>query len=1068
MVYPELNRPNFADALIHGSNYQALRLPAIAPVLDPAQFEKRSKAYCEGYEKFLYQYIAQQHLSPFSPYRGLLLYHGLGFGKTCSAITFAEAWLDKRVGTSANHEVWVITSSALMDNFKSQLYRKEAGTKQCMGEAYRYLTPKAIDARYTFFTYDKFGTAVKEKAAARKLNAWARNRILIIDEAHNLRNPTIRGALGLETFLKAGVNNRLVLLSATPMFDQPDELTQLLYYLVLNDHRTDLPMTPAEIQKVSFYRSDGGLNQPWIEVFKQLCGNYLSYVKGRNPFTLATRLTPAHSGLPLLTPATVPKDPYFSKAAVAATSRSGRGQGQWIQYIEDGLYATELSPIHSDVLFHTKFIKETVRTKLMQMGQTSEDTNAPIHTNILEGTNVLYPGSGKRGKKYLVGSDGFQAILKPIAIQNSSKVYYNYYSKPYLYPSNAYLKTYAGKLYAAAKCLQASTGIVLIYSHFIWSGVMPMAVVLEHLGYNRFQDTNLLKPGAAAGVGAGAEGGGGELPKTPGRHYAILCSDPTISGVDNFQSLLDVINGDSNQHGEQIKVILMSPVASEGISFKNVREVHILDPWYHLNRLEQVIGRSIRTCSHQLLPLNERNVTVFLHVSQYTPTDVKSKNNTKNKETYDLYTYRIASDKKQKMDDIEMLIRDNALDCALQEAVNYYPKRLFPFDLKLTTSQNVETFVSLGDMEARKPHCQANGAKRVTRRGWRPELYEPLKEVSKERLRKFVVANGGEDTHTHHWDIERLFQHLKLPPELGWLALEDLKTTPFTVNDRPFVLTYHRMKVWLKPLDIPRVPRRIPIRALEPKPKTNAKSAEAEADAEADDCSSLVDNLLMYDFSSTTDNDSIVMVTFLTLLNVDCWESMAQRIVIENIESPLTNVLWKQGWLVAPQELPGIAAGSSTRWVGYTLMDVWKKDTDLFVRVYTRDKASPWRDATTEETRRLKAGRQTAPEMEPLYGFYSKFQKAGQATVFKFKVMLDTTAKREKTGIVGTSLTSIVLRDLIVRLQSQLPVSGTPRPNFEGKTGKENYSNRTYLSSWVAYYLGMLGRLRIPPYYKPL
>lgn len=1043
MVYPALDHPAFATQLVSSSNYQTLKLPEVKPVLSEAQFEKRAAAFCEGYEKTLYQYIAQQHISPTSPYRGILLYHGLGFGKTCSAITFAEAWLDRRVGTDFNYEVWVIASNALTDNFKNQLYRRDAGTRQCMGEAYRYLTPNAIPSRYKFYTYDKFGSLVKDKEqeGIQKLKAWARNRILIIDEAHNLRNPTIRGAIGLERFLTVGTNNRLVLLSATPMFDQPDELTQLLYYLVLNDHRTDLPMSPTEIKEASFYTTVNGmeqLNDPWIRTFQQLCANYVSYVKGRNPFTLATRLAPAHSGLPQLTPTNVPKQPYFNTPSTDS--------GQWLSIIEDGLYPTELSELHSDVLLHTRFIKETVKTKMA-----AASTSAPIQTNILEGTNVLYPGSkGKRTKPtYYIGSDGFQAILQSHTIPNTNKSYYDYYTLPYLYPSNSYLKTYAGKLYAAAKHLQASKGIVLIYSHFIWSGVMPMAVVLEHLGYQRYQESNLLKPNA---VDAGAsDPKGGLLPKTPGRHYTILCSDPTISGVEQFQGLLDIINGDANRDGEQIKVVLMSPVASEGISFQNVREVHILDPWYHLNRLEQVIGRSIRTCSHVSLPLSERNVTVFLHVTQYAPKVAKDR------ETYDLYTYRMASEKKQRTTEIETILRDNAMDCLLQEAVNYYPKRLFPFELKQRTSQGVETFVQLGDPESQMPRCRSSVSKRIARRGWRPEMYAPLKNIAKERLRKQLTQGTGAVTR-QSWDIERLFDHLKLPPELGWLAVGDLKNEPFSLSDgTTVVVAYHRQKLWLKPVETQRIPQRIHIRTL-----TTRASPIPDA-TDATDCEALVENLLRYDFTTTADNASVIMVTFLTLLNVDCWEPMAKRIVVENIQTPLTETLWKEGWLVASKELQVGAPASAPAWIGYALMDLWKKDTDMFVRIHEAN-TGVWRDATAEETRRLKNARTLVPEMEPLYGFFSKFQKANQPATFKFKLRMDTAAKREKTGIVGTSLASDVLRDLIARLQGMLPRPLTLVPNF---TVKENQTNRTYLTSWIAYYLGMLGRLRIPPYYKP-
>ena len=63
-------------------------------------------------------------------------------------------------------------------------------------------------------------------------------------------------------------------------------------------------------------------------------------------------------------------------------------------------------------------------------------------------------------------------------------------------------------------------------------------------------------------------------------------------------------------NGENIKVILGNSVTSEGMDFKNIREIHVLDPWYHLYKIEQIIGRGIRYCSHSFHPKNKQNVTV--------------------------------------------------------------------------------------------------------------------------------------------------------------------------------------------------------------------------------------------------------------------------------------------------------------------------------------------------------------------------------------------------------------------------------------------------------------------------
>ena len=63
--------------------------------------------------------------------------------------------------------------------------------------------------------------------------------------------------------------------------------------------------------------------------------------------------------------------------------------------------------------------------------------------------------------------------------------------------------------------------------------------------------------------------------------------------------------------GSIIKTIMISAAGAEGISLRNVRQVHILEPYWNEVRIEQVIGRAIRQCSHKDLPMEERQVDVF-------------------------------------------------------------------------------------------------------------------------------------------------------------------------------------------------------------------------------------------------------------------------------------------------------------------------------------------------------------------------------------------------------------------------------------------------------------------------
>merc|ERR1711966_41027 len=97
----------------------------------------------------------------------------------------------------------------------------------------------------------------------------------------------------------------------------------------------------------------------------------------------------------------------------------------------------------------------------------------------------------------------------------------------------------------------------------------------------------------------------------------------------------------NNINGEEILVILGSKVVEQGISFFNVRETHILDPWHHLNMMEQAAGRSIRNFSHKNLPRPYQNVTLYLHSSALPQNLAHLKT-----ETYDEKVYRKAYIKK--------------------------------------------------------------------------------------------------------------------------------------------------------------------------------------------------------------------------------------------------------------------------------------------------------------------------------------------------------------------------------------------------------------------------------------
>ena len=91
----------------------------------------------------------------------------------------------------------------------------------------------------------------------------------------------------------------------------------------------------------------------------------------------------------------------------------------------------------------------------------------------------------------------------------------------------------------------------------------------------------------------------------------------TISGV-----LRKMAN--NNNMGEIIKVFMITSSGSEGINLRNTRYVHIMEPYWHPVRTEQVIGRARRICSHKNLPEDLQTVEVFMYLMTFTDEQLKS------------------------------------------------------------------------------------------------------------------------------------------------------------------------------------------------------------------------------------------------------------------------------------------------------------------------------------------------------------------------------------------------------------------------------------------------------------
>ena len=156
--------------------------------------------------------------------------------------------------------------------------------------------------------------------------------------------------------------------------------------------------------------------------------------------------------------------------------------------------------------------------------------------------------------------------------------------------------------------------------------------------------------------------------------------------MSKLKKQLIELYGETNIRGEAVKCLMTTKTGAEGLDLKNIRNVHISEPYWQPVLIEQVIGRAVRKGSHLALPLEERNVRIFIYMStipknMYTSIgpvsvrqDVARFNDGLNMRgqvvTSDEALYITSERKKAITAELLNMIKDTAFDCNLNYANN--------------------------------------------------------------------------------------------------------------------------------------------------------------------------------------------------------------------------------------------------------------------------------------------------------------------------------------------------------------------------------------------------------------
>jgi hypothetical protein len=600
--------------------------------------------FCSDSKKKDYKLQPQQRflrrvLSPDSSIRNLLMVHGTGTGKTCTAIQIAEEFIIRP--EFQNKKVLMLANPAVQDNFRNEifsvsddkLYQDPDGlllSKQCTGRRYleiiqraqseplrltdasvrekvRRMSNSILSEFYEFQGYDSFANYIdlgNKNHPGRTPNDFKKwihdtfdDRLIIVDEAHNLRVTTETtstakiSAQAIEYIVKEAKGVTLVLLTATPMFDDYDEIMYYFNLFLWNDKRIDSNKT---IPVSEIFEKDGSFKEGQESRFRGWCQDYISYIKGENPFTFPFRLPPPES-------------------LIAPIDRKISHLGEKIDKPRKYLTLTKS--------FTSPYQEKIIKNLPIRIGG-----NGPLICVFPE-NKPFSETFGKVGEQYEYrkGVDKFLSQSK--------------------------VALYSSKFALIVNILANSTGIAFVYSNLVESGANLFAMCLEEHGYDNAMKDNFLKNPS------------GEVTKGSKGKYVIFTGESSRAEIENA---LRRLKDRKNIGGDDIRVIIASEKVSEGVDFKYVRQVHVLDPWFNMSRVEQVLGRGMRTCSHSLLPFEQQNCTVYLHICRY-PDDTK--------ETADEYIYReFVENKAVRIATMKKVIMESAIDCNLQQGINNLPE----------------------------------------------------------------------------------------------------------------------------------------------------------------------------------------------------------------------------------------------------------------------------------------------------------------------------------------------------------------------------------------------------------
>lgn len=539
MSYPLLDDPDFQQKIANKKEFQIQKInQTIEDLCTPQRFKL-----------FEHQLFVRNFISPDTPYNNLLMFFATGTSKTCSAIQIAEEHKNQK------RKIIVLLEEGIRNNFINEIHDINKDENQCTGSTYQkyrathtkeekeIIKQKQIKQYYKFKTLGKFTNEIlklmKTNQGKNKIKEDYSNRLIIIDEVHNFREydtDQLKRYDALKNMISIAENCKLLLLSATPMFDNPREIVSLMNLFLLNENK-------STVEADKMFDKNDNLTIMGEKLLRTHMNGQVAYV-GKNPL-------------------------IFPQI---------RFRGKLFPFMKNlKLVNCPMSTFQRD-----EYLK-----------------NINEHITVLRKNSNCIPPKSKE------------------ELQNPQKI--------------------SSKFHRLLNEISKSSGLVFIYSEFVEHTIKLLKQMFVLNGYREYVNEQ-------------------------SKNSFIVLEGDTDS--KKRTSLINLFNNPANMNGKYIKIIIGSKVLKEGISLKNVQQVHIMEPWYNVSRLKQVWGRAVRACSHVLLPDDKQKVDIFLYAATFDIPEnsielvQKEFSEIKTKIPYDLYAYYLSEQKNLKIERITKILKE--------------------------------------------------------------------------------------------------------------------------------------------------------------------------------------------------------------------------------------------------------------------------------------------------------------------------------------------------------------------------------------------------------------------------